>query len=269
MPIHVASMSASVSGRVASDVATILYGRDDDVVYSFQHPVVDCLLSFITFVAWRCWVDALLEGALALQMSMADNARFKDLGGFVQRQDVTFLKKTSPYIVVVDAKDNLTQQPNSFTITEATTIRQLTRWHVASWLLTSVTKRGDLNRHCIFVKPVVRTILYDRPHNQDRQTLHLYSSSSVKLMVDKDRNTFHFFNHMSNGPLNSSKSNEEIDKRDTWAEKLLHRNVKPRIMHASYIYESLLSAWLKIGSRIADKMYGRLIRSEGTKKVAA
>ncbi|KRZ03935.1 hypothetical protein T4B_3203, partial [Trichinella pseudospiralis] len=38
--------------------------------------------------------------------------------------------------------------------------------------------------------------------------LHLYSSSSVKLMVDKDRNTFHFFNHMSNGPLNSSKSNE-------------------------------------------------------------
>ncbi|KRY64292.1 hypothetical protein T4A_6909, partial [Trichinella pseudospiralis] len=44
---------------------------------------------------------------------------WKDLGGFVQRQDVTFLKKTSPYIVVVDAKDNLTQQPNSFTITEA------------------------------------------------------------------------------------------------------------------------------------------------------
>ncbi|KRZ21001.1 hypothetical protein T4C_2388, partial [Trichinella pseudospiralis] len=81
-----------------------------------QKLVVDCLLSFITFVAWRCWVDALLEGALALQMSMADNA---DLGGFVQRQDVTFLKKTSPYIVVVDAKDNLTQQPNSFTITEA------------------------------------------------------------------------------------------------------------------------------------------------------
>ncbi|KRY81287.1 hypothetical protein T4D_11631 [Trichinella pseudospiralis] len=42
-----------------------------------------------------------------------------DLDGFVQRQDVTFLKKTSPYIVVVDAKDNLTQQPNSFTITAA------------------------------------------------------------------------------------------------------------------------------------------------------
>ncbi|KRY80766.1 hypothetical protein T4D_11636 [Trichinella pseudospiralis] len=72
-----------------------------------------------------------------------------------------------------------------------TTIRQLTRWHVASWLLTSVSKRGDLNRHCIFVsvKPVVRTILCDRAHNQDRQTLHLYSSRSssscVNLMVDK------------------------------------------------------------------------------------
>ncbi|KRY72942.1 hypothetical protein T4A_5655 [Trichinella pseudospiralis] len=155
----------------------------------FQHPVVDCLLSFIAFVAWRCCVDALPEGALALRMSMADNARLKDMDGFVQRQDVTFVKKISPYSVVVDAKDNLTQQPYSFTITAATTIRQLTRWHVASWLLTSVSKRGDLNRHCIFVKPVVRTILCDRVHNQDRQTLHLYSSRSssscVNLMVDK------------------------------------------------------------------------------------
>ncbi|KRY80401.1 hypothetical protein T4D_17067 [Trichinella pseudospiralis] len=34
MPIKVASMSALLSGRVASDVATLLFGRDDDVVYS-------------------------------------------------------------------------------------------------------------------------------------------------------------------------------------------------------------------------------------------
>ncbi|KRY99630.1 hypothetical protein T4B_15616 [Trichinella pseudospiralis] len=88
MPIKVAAMSALLSGRVASEVATLLFGRDDDVVYSvgvIDRPdlrrlsrsntnLVDYLLSFITFVAWRCGVDVLLEGALALQMPMADNA---------------------------------------------------------------------------------------------------------------------------------------------------------------------------------------------------
>ncbi|KRZ76023.1 hypothetical protein T10_10505 [Trichinella papuae] len=75
-----------------------------------------------------------------------------------------------------------------------------------------VVKRGDLNRHCIFVKPIIRTIFCDRADNQDRRTLHFYSSrsssGSAELMVDKVRNTFHFFNHMSNDPLNLSKSNE-------------------------------------------------------------
>ncbi|KAL1286117.1 Serine/threonine-protein kinase TIO [Trichinella pseudospiralis] len=91
-----------------------------------------------------------LQLACLLKMPFLET---KDMDGFVQRQDVTFVKKISPYSVVVDAKDNLTQQPY------------------------------------ISVKPVVRTILCDRVHNQDRQTLHLYSSRSssscVNLMVDK------------------------------------------------------------------------------------